>query len=72
MLFVAAASDVAFTSEGELKQAILQRLEVFNARQYVHEAITDKRLICVVEQGVLPRTVSCWFSILSLSAESYH
>ncbi|KAF9529512.1 hypothetical protein CPB83DRAFT_852255 [Crepidotus variabilis] len=56
-LFVAAAREVTFSSEDELREAILKRLEVFNARQYVHEAITDKRLIFVVEEGVLPRTL---------------
>ena len=44
-------------SEDSLKELILQRIGDFNARQYLHERITDKRLILIVEEGTLPRTV---------------
>ncbi|KAM6491339.1 hypothetical protein JOM56_013113 [Amanita muscaria] len=43
-------------SEDSLKILVLKRLEDFTARQYTHEQITDKRLIFIVDQGVLPRT----------------
>ncbi|KAM6493641.1 hypothetical protein JOM56_010002 [Amanita muscaria] len=43
-------------SEDSLKILVLERLEDFTARQYTHEQITDKRLIFIVDQGVLPRT----------------
>ncbi|KAJ7624693.1 hypothetical protein FB45DRAFT_869593 [Roridomyces roridus] len=40
-----------------LKETILARMHEFNIRRYVSESITDKRLIFVVDQGVLPRTM---------------
>lgn len=40
-----------------LKDLILRRIEDFNARVYDHEQIKDKRLIFLVDGGVLPRTV---------------
>ncbi|KAJ7624677.1 hypothetical protein FB45DRAFT_980034 [Roridomyces roridus] len=40
-----------------LKDTILARMHEFNIRCYVSESITDKRLIFVVDQGVLPRTM---------------
>ncbi|KIL59801.1 hypothetical protein M378DRAFT_14552 [Amanita muscaria Koide BX008] len=48
--------DLSVISEDSLKVLVLQRLEDFNARQYTHERITDKRLIFIVDEGVLPRT----------------
>lgn len=50
------------TSEDGLKESIIQRMEDFTARQYEHEQIKDKRLIFLVDEGVLPRTV-CRFSL---------
>ena len=44
-------------SEDVLKESIIQRLQNFNARAYTHERITDKKLISIVDEGVLPRTV---------------
>jgi len=42
-------------SEDSLKESILQQIESFNA--LVHERITDKRLILIMEEGTLPRTM---------------
>lgn len=44
-------------SEDSLKDLIIQRMEDFNARQYEHEQIKDRRLIFLADEGVLPRTV---------------
>ncbi|KAM6499520.1 hypothetical protein JOM56_005028 [Amanita muscaria] len=52
-------------SEDGLEELLLQRLEDFNARQYTHERIIDKRLIFIVDEGILPRTVCC-LSIFNL------
>lgn len=46
-------------SEDSLKELIIQRMEDFNARQYEHEQIKDRRLIFLADEGVLPRTVCC-------------
>ncbi len=42
-----------------LKETILKRMKDFNDRRYKHERITDKRLISVVPESTLPRTVCC-------------
>ncbi|CAE6425911.1 unnamed protein product [Rhizoctonia solani] len=43
-------------ADDALKESILERLKGFTASQYVHEQVTDKRLIFVVNQDALPRT----------------
>jgi hypothetical protein len=48
------------TSVDGLKELMIQRMEDFTARQYEHEQIKDKRLILLVDEGVLPRTVCCF------------
>ncbi|KAJ7635339.1 hypothetical protein FB45DRAFT_1143545 [Roridomyces roridus] len=40
-----------------VKQTILERMHEFNIRRYTTERVTDGRLILVVEEGVLPRTM---------------
>ncbi|KAF8174676.1 hypothetical protein K438DRAFT_1848794 [Mycena galopus ATCC 62051] len=40
-----------------LKESILHRMKEFNIRRYQAERITDKRLVLVVDSGVLPRTM---------------
>ncbi|KAF9529511.1 acetyl-CoA synthetase-like protein [Crepidotus variabilis] len=56
-LFVAVRREESGNStDDEIKETILRRMEDFNARQYVHERITDKRLVFIVAEGVLPRT----------------
>ncbi|KIL56732.1 hypothetical protein M378DRAFT_88879 [Amanita muscaria Koide BX008] len=57
-LFIEAYHDsISTISEDGLKELVLRRLEDFNARQLKHERITDKRLIFIVDEGNLPRTV---------------
>lgn len=57
-LFITANRDNSpMVSDDDLKESILRRIEEFNTRQYIHEQIADKRLIFVVDEGVLPRTV---------------
>lgn len=64
-LFIEAPDDASSTtSEDDLKELIIRRMEDFNSRQYVQERIADKRLIFVVDKGTLPRTVSQFFSLL--------
>ncbi|KAG8737463.1 hypothetical protein FRC11_002026 [Ceratobasidium sp. 423] len=43
-------------ADDTVKESILERLKDFTASQYVHEQVTDKRLIFVVNQDALPRT----------------
>ncbi|KAJ7817693.1 acetyl-CoA synthetase-like protein [Mycena olivaceomarginata] len=40
-----------------LKESILHRMKEFNIRRYQAERITDKRLVLVVDRGILPRTM---------------
>lgn len=53
--------DPSATSEDDLKELIIRRMEDFNSQLYVHEQITDKRIIFLVNEGVLPRTVCHFF-----------
>jgi len=58
-LFVVPHRDGSSTvSEDSMKTLILERIEDFNARRYVHEVIEDRRLIFIINDGVLPKTVS--------------
>ncbi|CAE7059176.1 unnamed protein product [Rhizoctonia solani] len=43
-------------TDDTLKESILERLKGFTASQYVHEQVTDTRLIFVMNQDALPRT----------------
>ncbi|CAE6513284.1 unnamed protein product [Rhizoctonia solani] len=43
-------------ADDTLKESILERLKDFTASQCVHEQVTDKRLVFVVNQDALPRT----------------
>jgi len=51
------SESLSATSEDDLKELIIQRMEDFNAQLYVHEQIRDKRLIFVLNEGILPRTL---------------
>lgn len=56
-LFVVLHHDGSSMSEDSVKELMLRRIEDFNARQYIHEAITEKQLIFIINDGVLPRTM---------------
>lgn len=55
-------NELSTVSEEGLKESILRRIEDFNARLCLHEQIKDKRLIFLVDEGVLPRTVCRFLS----------
>ena len=40
----------------KLKEEILERMQGFNHRYYVHERVTSTKHVVVVEHGTLPRT----------------
>ena len=56
-LFVEAADGVAM-DEARLRREIVRRTRHFHARRYLHERITNARMVVVVEKGSLPRTAT--------------
>ncbi|KAL7920262.1 hypothetical protein ACQKWADRAFT_328854 [Trichoderma austrokoningii] len=54
-LFVETASDI---NHEHLKQVILDRIQPFHSRLYLHERITSTSLIIAVPPGSLPRTAT--------------
>lgn len=50
------------TDTTELAQMIVDRIRPFHARLYLHERITDSRLVLIVDAGTLPRTAVSVFS----------
>ena len=54
-LFVEASERCPMDFE-KLKEEILERMQGFNHRYYVHERVTSTKHVVVVEHGTLPRT----------------
>ena len=56
-LFVEAADGLAM-DEARLKREIIRRTRHFHSRRYLHERITNAKMVVVVQRGTLPRTAT--------------
>lgn len=56
-LFVEAAPDLAM-DEAKLRREIIRRTRHFHSRRYLHERITNAKMVVVVPRGKLPRTAT--------------
>ncbi|KAI0754380.1 acetyl-CoA synthetase-like protein [Daedaleopsis nitida] len=55
-LFIEAAEGT--TDDAKLKREIIRRTRHFHSRRYLHERITNARMVVVVPRGTLPRTAT--------------
>ena len=55
VLFVEPKTDI---KAAKLQREILRRTRAFHERRYLHERITEARIIVVVDKGTLPRTAT--------------
>lgn len=56
-LFVEAAEGLAM-DDARLRREIIRRTRQFHARRYLHERISDAKMVVVVARGTLPRTAT--------------
>jgi hypothetical protein len=55
VLFVEAKTDL---KPARLQREILRRTRAFHERRYLHERITEAKMVVIVEKGTLPRTAT--------------
>ncbi|TFK99733.1 acetyl-CoA synthetase-like protein [Pterulicium gracile] len=57
-LFIEVSSESGAKDHAKVKKEIIRRIRAFHSRLYLHERITDPRMIIVVPSKTLPRTAT--------------